>query len=339
MIPAEFYFHSLFGLHLRSNKAIPAFEILAPPPSVDVEIWFDREPPACEAVRKTSQKPCYISSICTAHGQPVTKAWRSAETGQYRMLDSNGIEFIIDQIGTQVWVQQPEWLSFQVTVHRLIFSVMTFILRLRSRLCLGGAVVSEKDMAFSLLGGSYAGKSTNTAVLAAQGYRVLSDDLLVLSEENHRFVAYPGYPWLCLRPFALRMIYGSFAERPHLSPSWIYQGETYVSLNLRQNGYPFQCTPLPLTAIYILGPRRDDAVAPWIKPISKPEALLNLLTHSWNSPLLGKDVLDHDYAQLSRLVALVPVFQVTPHSDPARLSQLCEAITRHFATVTSSKDL
>jgi hypothetical protein len=60
------------------------------------------------------------------------------------------------------------------------------------------------------------------------------------------------------------------------------------------------------------------------------DALMALVTHSFASTLLDRDMRAHDLATLARLAELVPVRAVTPQGSLEQLPALVDAILADF---------
>ncbi len=93
--------------------------------------------------------------------------------------------------------------------------------------------------------------------------------------------------------------------------------------------------PLPLAAIVVPAPSRTASDVA-IQRVPPSDALVGLLSfprvHGWRSP----DVLSRDFATLSRLVNLVPVYAVTipwgPPFDPSVARCLSKLATGEYAS-------
>ena len=178
--------------------------------------------------------------------------------GYYRLLYSDGTEFIVDRTGTRIWATWPDTLTLEDMATYLLGPVLGFVLRLRGITCLHASAVAIGDQAIAFLGTAGAGKSTAAVAFAERGYPALSDDVAALSDQEHTFFVQPGYPLLRLWPSTIATLYGPMDTLPRLTPTW---DKRY--LDLTQNGYRFQQEPLPLAAIYILDERRPDPTAPF----------------------------------------------------------------------------
>ena len=75
---------------------------------------------------------------------------------------------------------------------------------------LHATVVVVDDHAVAFLGGNAFGKSSLAACFLEAGYRLLTDDLLILRESSDRILAYPGPPRIKLFPKIAEPV-----SRPH----------------------------------------------------------------------------------------------------------------------------
>jgi hypothetical protein len=262
-------------------------------------------------------------------------AWKLADGAYFRLLYSDGTEFVVDRSGTRVWANWPEPLTAEDMATYLLGPVLGFVLRLRGVTCLHASLVAVGERAIALLGPPGSGKSTTTAAFATQGYPVLADDMAPLQDQGDTFLVQPTYPRLRLWPDAVRLLYGSPEALPCLTPSW---DKRYVDLT--QNGYRFQQKPLPLAAIYFLGEPSADPAAPFIETVPVRTGLITLVTNAYTTHLLDKAMRAREFELLSRVVAGVPVRRVmTPHADGDYLSKLCKSILDDFQGIGGFRPL
>ncbi len=298
----------------------------------DFRAWM---PPWPERVAE-SQRSNRGTSVpfCDADGVPVLRGWKLLG-GTYRCLRFNdGVEFVVDQLGTEVWCVWPLTLTEEdATYLHLLGIVLGFMLRLRGTTCLHASAVVAEGRAIAFLGPECAGKSTLAAAFARRGYPVVTDDLVALSERDGTFHSQPGCPHGCLRPPSNEGLGDATGICPRLTPTWDNQ---YLDLDLTQEGYRFQQWPLPLAVVYILEERRDEPNLPFIEPVTGGQALIALLANTWATRMLDRDTRGREFAQLARLSARVPLRRVHPHADPHYLSKLCDVILNDYQAVLSS---
>jgi hypothetical protein len=200
-----------------------------------------------------------------------------------------------------------------------------FVIRRRGVPCLHASAVTLGNHAIALMGPAGAGKSTTAAILALQGYSVVTEDLSPILEENGDLLVQPGYSYIRLWPSSVAFLFGSPNALPQLAPPW---DKRYF--DLPRNGCRVQQRPLPLGAVYLLSERCDDPSAPRIEPISAAEAFMDMVGNTYGNYLLDQTLRGQEFEFLSRLVTRIPLRRVIPHTDPSRLARLGKVIVNDF---------
>jgi hypothetical protein len=321
-------FYSAFGLSLKSNRRISGLQPIPPLPDVDVEVFWGGVPAWIRCFLELGAPPWYISSSCY-QGQPILKVWRLAEGGYFWLRYWDGVEFVVDRAGSQIWAQYPPEANEEYLSSYLWGQVLGFLLRLRGFTCLHASAIAVGEHSLAITGPKGAGKSTTAAAFARLGYAVLSDDIVALRDDGRAFLVSPGGTLLCLWPKAVSYLYGSPDALPYLipenslDPGWDKRG-----LDLLSPEYHFQSHALPLGAVYFLSDRR--ACGPELEAISGRVGLLTLLANTYDSALGDKFLRAMDFKALSRLASQVPLCRVFPPSDPGYLTRVCEVILDNF---------
>jgi hypothetical protein len=314
----------LFGLSLSANQLIPGVVNASATRRVDVRVWLGLMPPWLNSLLKINE--CwYRSDELDDHGSSILTIWKLARGNYFRLIYTDGTEFVVDRLGTQVWAVWPETLSLEDTATYLLGPIMGFVLGLRGTICLHASAIVIGGQAIALIGPSGAGKSTTAAAFTRLGYRVLTDDVVALTEQDSAFLVQPGYPRLRLWPQSVSALYGATDALPCLTPNW---DKRY--LDLIEHGDRFQSQPLPLAAIYLLGERRDDPGAPLVEAVPGSERLMSLVANTYATKLMDRSMRAREFEVLGRVVASVPVRRVIPHTNTAYLPNLCEVIVKDF---------
>ena len=320
------YYSAIYGLQIHLNESVPGL-LLSREESrpVDIQIHFGSMPLLDQATRKL----WFINSEPGAGGKPRLTVWHSAS--HFHLQYADGTEFLIDKQGTQIWATWPaETLTVEDTATYLLGPVMGFVLLLRGFTSLHACAVAVGKQAIAIVGPAGSGKSTTAAAFAERGYRVLAEDVVTLRDLGEEFLVQPAYPCIRLWPASVEALYGTAASLPKLTPTW---DKCY--LDLTQDKYEFQHEPLPLAAIYILAERRDEAAVPFVEDLALAEGLMSLIANTYATYLMDKEMRAREFELLQRLLNSVPLKRVTPHSDPARIDDLCHAILKSFATIDS----
>ncbi|MDH3444334.1 MAG: serine/threonine protein kinase [Deltaproteobacteria bacterium] len=322
--------HKIYGLRLCANHRVPGLDYSPVAWPWDAQIFFGFMPPGLKEIENSDAALWYVSDYQDEHGSPSLKIWKESNGGYYRMRYSDGTDFLVDEQGARIWATWSDRSTLEDTTVCLLGPVLGFILSLRRILCLHASAIAVGGRAIAIVGSAGAGKSTTAAAFAQLGYPVLSDDIVALSKEQPLLVQ-PGYPRVRLWPDVVKALYGSPDALPRLTPTW---NKCY--LDLAGEGSRFQQKPLPLGAVYILGERSHDPVAPFMSAVPLRSGLIALVANTYANKLLDDAMRAQEFAVLCQLMADVPVRQVTPHIDSSRLSQLCHTILEDFTALITT---
>ena len=324
--------HSVYGLRLSANLPVPGLPELPPAPGSDLEVHFGRFPPHWAQMRESLQRLWYVSSYSDEHGDPVLTVWTSNDRGAFRLVYSDGVEFVVSGDGRHIWSVWPDALSLEYAAGYLLGPALGFALRLRGEVCLHASAVAVGEQALLLVGPSGAGKSTAAALFAQRGFPVLSDDIVALTEDGSALLAHPGYPYLRLWPDVVKALFGSEDALPCLQPNWDKN-----RLDLLRESYRFQRGPLPVAAIYLLRERSSDPAAPLIEDMPGGSALMALVANTYAANLLGREARSLEFSRLAGWLGRVPVRQVTAHTDASLMPRLCDTILDDCLSVCGAR--
>jgi len=317
---------SIYGLGVVANKIIPGVPD-SPIASEDVCISFGSLPSWVHEVSAT-QIETYVADYKDECGNPVLRVFRVLEGKYYRFCYADRTEFLIDQRGTEIWAQWPEPLTLEDAATYLLGPIMGFVMLLRGVVCLHASAIAIGDEAIALVGPAGSGKSTTAAAFSERGYSILAEDVVTLDDRADHFLVRPAYPCIRLWPASVKALYGAETYLPKLTPNW---DKRYLDLSER-----FQRQPLPLAAIYQLGERSDAPAAPFVEAIEKSEGLMSLVANTYATKLMDKQMRAREFELLTRVLNKVPLRRVTPHTDPARLPELCDSIINDFESLEKS---
>ena len=263
----------------------------------------------------------YVSSCTAESGAPALQIWKTASGAILRMEYFDGMQFWLDTAGRAVWAQWPASSSLEDAATYLLGPVLGLVLRLRGVACLHASAVAIGNGAVAFAGNEGAGKSTTAAAIARRGHGVISDDIVALVERDGAIFVSPAYPYLSLWPDSVNLLYGPDKALPRFSANWEKR-----QLALAENHLQFQGRPLPLRAIFVLGERSMDETAPYVEALEPREALLALITNSYATNTLDKDMRAREFELFGRLTAILPVWRLRPHKDGSRIDRLCDLI-------------
>jgi hypothetical protein len=270
----------------------------------------------------------YVADYNDEAGEAVFRVFRLLGGKYYRFSYADRTEFLLDQNGTRIWAAWAEPLTLEDTTTYLLGPIMGFVLLLRGLVCLHASAIAIGDEAIALVGPAGAGKSTTAAAFSDRGYSILAEDVLTLDDGGDRFLVRPAYPCIRLWPASVKALYGNANHLPKLTPNW---DKCYLDLTERPQ--QFQSEPLPLAAIYELSERCEEPRAPFIEPVGHTAGLMSLIANTYATKLIDKEMRARQFDVLTRVLNNVPLRRVTPHRDPARIPELCDAIVNDFESI------
>jgi hypothetical protein len=313
----------MYGLGVVSNEIIPGVP-LTPTASDDVRIAFGSLPSWLDDA-SANQIQTYVADYNDECGNPVLRVFSVMGGKYFRYSYADQTEFLVDNAGTEIWAKWTDPLTIEDAATYLLGPVRGFVMLLRGIVCLHASAIAVDGKAIALLGPAGSGKSTTAAAFSERGYSILAEDVVTLDDRGDHFLVRPGYPCIRLWPASVKALYGSETHLPKLTPNW---DKCYLDLKNQ-----FHAEPLPLAAIYHLGERRHDVVAPLVQSLDRSEGLLSLIANTYATKLMDKQMRAREFELLTRVLNNVRLRRVTPHADPVRIPELCDTILNDFSNV------
>jgi hypothetical protein len=202
-------------------------------------------------------------------------------------------------------------------------ALLAIHLMLHNRLVLHASAVQVDDHAVAFVGKSGMGKSTLATALCAEGYPLISDDLLRVDAE---LLVHPGATETRLRPAARELAgeagYETADGRLALTPGLV------------------AADPLPLATCVIPGPTRDatDVTVRRLRPV---EALVRLSSYPRVLGWTDKPTMAAAFQALADLVERIPVVEAIipwgPPFAPNVLTNLVAAVAEDRAVASHGR--
>jgi hypothetical protein len=274
----EAYRYTLFGLRLRSQIALPELVPDVHPGEPDVEIGWGSVP-------VQPDEPDGLS----VHGSAALL--KIPEVGRYWMAD-----------GRDLRVEPVPGGSERNLRLYLLGSAFAAILHQRALLPLHANAVEIDGRAVAFMGHSGAGKSTIASWFLDRGYRILADDVCVVTiGPDGRPLAHNGIPRLRLWREALEAS-GRTAGDYELS------FDDMDKYNVPTLDQP-EAKPIPLDRIYLLERAEEGAPEGEIAPLHGVEAVDAIIANTYRGsyiPLMGAT--RRHFLDCLTLARTVPIF-------------------------------
>jgi hypothetical protein len=318
--------YSVFGFSLHANVPVPGLNPGAgrPKDTPDIELHLGVRP-SIIMDPAPDESPVYTSAYTAPSGVPALRIWRICSGGFLHLVYFDGMQFWINEHGTELWAEWPSHASVEEASSYVLGPVLGLLLRIRGVTCLHASAVAVENSAIAFVGSEGAGKSTTAAAFARSGSAVISDDVVPLIERGGEFWASPAYPHIWLWPESVELLYGSAEAVPSLIPGW--EKRRIVS---GKGGLGFEENALPLRAIYILddGPSEPG---PCVQEVTPQEGFFSMIANSYATNMLDREMRANEFKTLSGLVSKVPLRRLFTSKRSLDPQALCDAVRRDFA--------
>ena len=194
---------------------------------------------------------------------------------------------------------------------------------------LHATAVAIDGKAAVFLGDCGFGKSTLAAAFLQAGYRLLTDDLLVLYKPHAELLAYPGSPRIKLFPGMARKFLGEAVTGVPMNP---YTHKLIVPLKESQ-----VCAhALPVGGVYALAPASEvRGTEASLSAMNQRQAFLTLLASTFNRTILDTTRLRRQFETTQALANTLPVKKLSYPRSLDRLPAVLELVVSDLCAVKS----
>lgn len=208
--------------------------------------------------------------------------------------------------------------------HLLLNQVIPIVLSHLGKLVLHASACVTRPGVIAFMGKTGSGKSTLAASFGLRGLTVLTDDCLLVEEQEGVSMTVPSYPGLRLWPETVAAL---FEQKPVLQPLAHYTDKKRLLFD-----QAWIKSPLPLKAIYVLSrpERQQHTTGVSISPLGTSEALLETVKHTFQLDVTHRQKLGQAFRQYERLVRSVPFFRLDFPHDLGLLPAVNQAILNHL---------
>jgi hypothetical protein len=185
--------------------------------------------------------------------------------------------------------------------------------------------------AAAFLGESGDGKSTLAALFVHGGFKLLTDDMLILTADGARFLAQPGPPRIKLYRAIANRIFGAGYRGV---PMNAVTEKLIIPLDDHQH---IVRQAQPLTALYLIHHDQNSSRLdrrPVIQRLSPAQALPRLLAGMAGHCPSGADRLQRQFAFVTRLVQQVPIKTLSYRRDEDEMFLVRDAVLADLERAT-----
>ena len=235
-------------------------------------------------------------------------------------------DFFVDAEGGEIICTPEPETPMETLGHLLLDQVLPLVLNLKGREALHATAILTPLGVCAFTGPAGTGKSTLAASFLRAGYPVLSDDCLVLEEDNGRIFAIPAYPGLRLWEDTLESLRED--HNPSL-PVAHYTSKKRLVLDSPMSSFPKGS--YPLIRIYSLVPSdvNDGNISlssTIIERISLRVGFMELIQTIFRLDINDRSMLVRQFGFLERIVSRVPVRRLHVPNTFSSLPAVREAI-------------
>ena len=317
MSSSAWHSYSVYGLRIISDTP---FDL----PADEVQARTDRPAPIAFV------SACDDDFAAAAMSTVEAFACRELPDGRIYLCWPGWYEFIVASDGSRVAHRPLDGCSRTVFDNFLFAQVLGVALVRRGREPLHAAVVEVGDGAIGFLGDCTFGKSTLLASFLERGYRLVTDDMLMVEHHHGEPHAMPGTGRIKLLPDSA----GRFL--PHAGGGLPLNPMTTKRSFVLDHGSR-RGSSLPLRMLYVLPDpdEREAAASIDILPASRAEMVRELVTNTFVIHLVDKDRIARQFDAAAQLASSLDGYRLRYPSGLDHLPALRDRIVEHAVTRTA----
>jgi hypothetical protein len=246
--------------------------------------------------------------------------------------DLSHIDFLLDGAKKNLWITHDRDEAESDLDSYFVGPALGCVLRLRGTICLHASAVNVGEKAVVFLAKKRGGKSTTAAGFHRLGYRVVSDDIAVITPRGDDYFIQSGYSKIRLRANPAAAFFQAESER--MPAVYKHRDSRYLSL---EKGNDFSSDALPLAAIYLLGEINAGDTTPFVEPIAPSEKIVRLTENTFGSYVVNQGLRRKEFAFLAALAKKIPFRRLMFGHDLRTLDAQCRTILEDLPNLTQLK--
>lgn len=255
-----------------------------------------------------------VHAVSIRKGALQTRLFRNEKSDVLSFLGAG--DFRLQAAKIEAWL---EGARLDLAELRFLGPVLSYWLELRGLPTLHASAVAVNGRATAFVSRHGGGKTGLAAAMVRAGFPLLTDDLLVLEELAGRWDARPAYPEMRMWPDEAAHFMGPPEDLP------LVQADSEKRrVAVGDGGFgSFLDASTPLACIYLASRRPEGGGGIEVQPVSRSEALIELVRHSFSARLVEAAGLQPARLErLARLVRAVPVRRLVYPSGFDRLPEV-----------------
>jgi len=230
-------------------------------------------------------------------------------------------DFRISADGLNVTCSPVPDVTEATTQHLYQNQVLPLALSKMGKLVFHASAVEVGDSAVAFVGESGRGKSTLAASFAISGFRFLTDDGLVVKQEDDSYLAFPSHPSIRLWQDSQEVLILSGTET---APSLDFTSKARF---LAGKNIIFCDQPRPLRRVYFLGDGSARKLT--FQRMTAAEAFIEWVKHSFLLDVEEKTLLAGQFGQVTQLARQPIYYRLDYPRHYDELTQVRQAIVKH----------
>jgi hypothetical protein len=281
---------------------------------------------------KDFSEPCHWLNHWYSPDGSIWLAFAKLEAG-YLLRFPALADFVVSADARAVYCSLQANCPPETIRHLLLNQVIPTVLSHLGKLVLHASACATPQGAMAFMGMSGAGKSTLAASFGLRGFAVLTDDCLLVEEQDGAIMTVPSYPGLRLWPETVTAL---FEQEPVLQPLAHYTDKRRLLFDQDHvDG------PRSLKAIYVLTQPENmqDITGVTITPLGASEAFLETVKHTFQLDITDREKLGQAFRQYEWLAKSVPFFRLAFPREHAFLSAVNMTILNHLDLIHNRQQI
>lgn len=241
------------------------------------------------------------------------------------------LEFVISADGRRIAARKSRRTSVEAFQTYLLNQVLSFALIQHGIEPLHATAAVVDGQAVAWVAHSGQGKSTLASAFLQRGIPLLTDDLLVLREQDGGWWAVPGFPRIKLYPDVAKTLGEKQGRGIRMNP---FTQKLVIPLRNPQ----FVQAAVPLRALYVLdsGKRPGPGQAVRIRKLPAQKAFLAVTEHTFNTRVVEPQRLKRQFHLATRLASCLPIRSIRYVRNLVAVPKVRDAILSDLERIGSS---